>query len=145
MSGSPEDKAAKVDKEVNDFRAGPHAYRRAEEKFGLVLSRHDMDDIVRRIEDGYATPMGKADREGKRCYLVEVRGKRLFAVFVPGRRFVVTFLTEAEWREARGRHHHNAALVDKEKAWRDRCRNGKRPAVFEPEAWRRLRKPGSAQ
>lgn len=106
------------------LRGTTHAFQRAQERFGLLLRRADMEAIAEGIEDGTFTPMGNYGGD-LRSYLVEVDDARMFAIVSPASRLIVTFLTEDMWRETRARRRQWVARERERHAYRVRCRNGK--------------------
>lgn len=128
--------------------ATPHAMQRAEERFAVRLTRQDVLEVGRQIEQSEATPMGLTLRLGdggeRRAYLLELPGapgRACYVIYDRDRRLIVTFLDEAAWREQKARHKHNERVGRQARALHDGMRNGKRPDD-RPVDLRRMPPPG---
>lgn len=67
-----------------------HAKRRAEQRFGLTLSRADLNELVRQIQRGEAEFLARESNRVSR-FRVRVRGASAEVIYDKQRKNIVTF------------------------------------------------------
>lgn len=68
-----------------------HAKKRAEERFGVTLNRHDIRDIVYQIQNHSAIFVEKQSQRVS-VFVVNLKGIQAFAVYDRVRQTIITFL-----------------------------------------------------